>query len=191
MEQGVLSVGEISFAQLQVLKQSPNSKIVEIATRLFAQSGLTNRKDIFVKYLAALQLSGDVSKGKLIFRENCASCHKLEGFGDQLGPNLATTKARGKAAILLNILEPSREVDPRFLNYIVLTLSGKTYSGVISSETATSITLQKTGNKSITVLRADIELVRSTGLSIMPEGFDKKMDLQAMADLLSYLESTN
>ncbi|PHR96478.1 MAG: cytochrome C [Blastopirellula sp.] len=191
IEQGKLPLAEVSFAQLQVMKQNPNSKIKKLTTRLLSQSGVSNRKDVVASYQAALQLSGNIEKGRLLFRETCASCHKLEGVGDQLGPNLATTKARGKATIMLNILDPNREVDPRFLNYLVLTSSGKTHSGVISSETATSITLQQTGKQTTAILRADIELLRSTGLSIMPEGLEKKINLQSMADLLSYLESTN
>ncbi len=64
---------------------------------------------------------------------------------------------------------------------------GRTISGVISAETATSITLTRDKDSSETILRSDLREITSTGLSLMPEGLEKKIDHQEMADLLAYL----
>ena len=56
-----------------------------------------------------------------------------------------------------------------------------------AAETATSLTLRRADNATDTVLRIDIEQLKSTGMSLMPEGMEKQLDQQAMADLLEYL----
>jgi putative heme-binding domain-containing protein len=60
---------------------------------------------------------------------------------------------------------------------------------MITAETANSITLRRADGTSETVLRIDIEELHSTGMSFMPEGLEKQIDVPAMADLLSYLHS--
>jgi putative heme-binding domain-containing protein len=60
---------------------------------------------------------------------------------------------------------------------------------MIAGETATSVTLKRQENATDTILRADIEQLKSTGQSIMPEGLEKQLDRQAMADLIAYLLS--
>jgi putative heme-binding domain-containing protein len=58
---------------------------------------------------------------------------------------------------------------------------------MIAAESATSVTLRRAENASDTVLRIDIDVLKSTGMSLMPEGLEKQLDKQAMADLLAYL----
>ena len=92
-------------------------------------------------------------------------------------------------AVLLNILDPNREVQPQFLSYVLVTNTGRIITGMITAETANSITMQRVDGTSETVLRIHIEELRSTGLSFMPEGLEKQVDVQSMADLLAYLNS--
>ena len=90
---------------------------------------------------------------------------------------------------MLNILDPNREVKPQFLSYYLVADSGRTITGMITVETANSITIRRADGTSETVLRVNIEELRSTGLSFMPEGLEKQIDVPAMADLLAYLNS--
>jgi putative heme-binding domain-containing protein len=109
--------------------------------------------------------------------------------GHEIGPNLATLQTRGADTILLNVLDPNREVNPQYVNYLVTTRDGRTFTGMIAAETATSVTLKRGDDQSDTILRIDIEQMRSTGLSLMPEGLEQQIDRQGMADLLAYLMS--
>ena len=113
----------------------------------------------------------------------------LEGVGNTIGAELAGIKDQGKDAILLNILDPNREVKPQFLSYTLTTDTGRLLTGMITAETANSLTIRRPDGTSDTVLRRNIEELRSTGLSFMPEGLEKQIDLQSMADLLAYLSS--
>ena len=102
---------------------------------------------------------------------------------------MTTLQNRGAEAILLNVLDPNREVNPQYVNYLLVTTEGRTITGLVAAETATSVTLRRQENATDTILRANIEELRSTGLSIMPEGLEKQLDQQAIADLIAYLLS--
>jgi putative heme-binding domain-containing protein len=111
----------------------------------------------------------------------------VEDIGNEIGPNLAAIKSRGAETVLTAVLDPSREVNPQYLNYIVATTDDRVLSGMIVDEGSTSLTLRNSNNITEAVLRVDIDEIKNTGLSIMPEGFENTLDPQAMADLLSYL----
>jgi len=102
---------------------------------------------------------------------------------------LTAIRNRGNAAVLLNILDPNREVKPQFQSYVLVTKDGRLVTGMIAGETTNSLTIRRADGKQVSVLRVDVEELRSTGLSFMPEGLEKQLDKQAMADLLAYLNS--
>ena len=90
---------------------------------------------------------------------------------------------------MTQILDPNREVKPKFLGYVTATTGGLILTGMIVAETANSITLQRSDGTRATVLRVDIEELNSTGLSFMPEGLEKQVTVEMMGDLLAYLAS--
>ena len=98
-------------------------------------------------------------------------------------------KNRGAETILLNILDPNREVNPQYINYTVTMTDGRTTSGLIAAETAGNIVLKRAEGITETIARREIDEITSTGASIMPEGQEKQIDPQAMADLIAYLLS--
>jgi putative heme-binding domain-containing protein len=159
------------------------------AKQLAAKLQLGRRQDVLDAYKTALTLPGDAARGKQHFQKICAACHRLENFGQEIAPNLATVQNRGAEAILLNVLDPNREVNPQYVNYVLITTEGKSITGMIAAETATSVTLKRAENQTDTVLRINIEELRSTGVSLMPEGIEKQLDQQAMADVIAYLTS--
>ncbi len=87
------------------------------------------------------------------------------------------------------MLDPNREVNPQYVNYVLLTDDGRSVTGMIASETANSVTLKRADDATDTIERSDIDELRSSGMSIMPEGLEKQIDPAAMADLLAYLMS--
>ena len=158
------------------------------AARIFA-AAQPRRQDVVAAYQKSLQLKGDRERGKAVFKDQCSSCHRLEGVGQQVGADLAAIRDRGLDSVLLNILDPNRDVMPQFQSYVLVTTSGRVLTGMIAEETANSLTIRKPDGSEETVPRLQIEELRSTGLSFMPEGLEKQIDVPAMADLLAYLSS--
>jgi putative membrane-bound dehydrogenase-like protein len=189
IEKETIPISDLEPARIRLLEQHASPAVREKARSLAAQLKLGRRQDVLDAYKSALTLAGDAAKGKTHFQKVCSVCHRLDNVGTEIGPNLATLQNRGAETILLNVLDPNREVNPQYVNYVLVTIEGKSITGLIAAETATSVTLKRQENATDTVLRVNIDELRSTGLSIMPEGLEKQLDQQAMADLIAYLLS--
>lgn len=189
VEKETIARADLDPARIALLQKHQDEAIRTRALKLFAGAGLARRQEVVDAYQKALELKGDVDRGRMLFRKTCAACHKLENFGESIGADLNAIKDRGNAAVLLNILDPNREVKPQFLSYVVVLDSGLNLTGMIASENANSLTLRKADNTTETVLRVNIEELKSTGISFMPEGLEKQIDVPGMADILAYLNS--
>jgi putative membrane-bound dehydrogenase-like protein len=189
VEQGRIAPGDLQPGRLKLLAESSDAQIRAQAQRVLEQTATSGRGGIVEQYRAALDMEGDAARGKAAFLKHCAKCHRLEGQGFDIGPNLAAMQNRGPDAILTNVLDPNREVNPQYLNYVLITQDGRSLSGTIAAETATSVTLRRAENAQDTVLRIDIDELRSTGQSLMPEGMEKELDVQGVADVIAYLNS--
>jgi len=184
-----LSPSEIDVAHVRYLLSYPHATVRKEAERLFHAPRPGRRQEVVEAYRGALERTGDANRGRQVFRKNCSTCHRLEGYGHEVGLNLNAIRNRGPETILISVLDPNREVDPKYLTYQAQTTDGRVLSGMIASETATSVTLKRADAVTDTILRVDIDDLRSTGLSMMPEGLEKEIDPQAMADLIAYLMS--
>ncbi len=90
---------------------------------------------------------------------------------------------------MIHILDPNREVPADYVNYNVATTDGRVVSGLIAEETANAVTLKRAEGATDVIPRARIESIASTGLSLMPEGLEKGLAPQDLADLIAYLRS--
>jgi putative heme-binding domain-containing protein len=107
-----------------------------------------------------------------------------------VGPNIADVERTKTAeALLTDILNPNAAIDANYINYVVTLKNGKELTGLIAAESASSLTLKRAENQTETVLRQDVDEVRSTGLSLMPEGLEKQITVEEMADLLHFLKN--
>ena len=74
------------------------------------------------------------------------------------------------------------------MTYVVRTKGGNVFSGFIAEQTASSRTLRRGVDQQDVVLRQDIDLIRSSGLSLMPEGLEKNITVEQMAALLTFVK---
>jgi putative heme-binding domain-containing protein len=181
-----LSWDELSTVHRQRLREHPDAAI-RAAIAPLAKLEDEARASLTARYRTALDLAGDPERGRTAFRTHCATCHKLEGVGHEIGPPLAAIKTRGPEALLLAVLEPNREVNPQYVSYTITTTDGRVLTGLIASESSANIVLRRAEGLEDTVARTDVEAMTSAGRSLMPEGFEQQIDPQLMADLLAYL----
>ena len=120
-------------------------------------------------------------------RRVCLNCHRLSGEGNDAGPALETIRHRSAEEVLLHVLDPNREVAPSFYEYLCVLKDGRVTTGAIAAESPTSLTFRRAGGTVETIPRADIEELKSTGKSLMPEGLENQVTVQEMADLLAFL----
>lgn len=143
--------------------------------------------------VAILALTGDATKGEAIFFNKeikCANCHKIGDRGTALGPDLSTIgKTRTRAELLDSLLNPSARVEPQFAAYNVRTKDEKTYTGIIAKRDAKQLILRDAENKEIVIAGDNVESVRPSRLSLMPDGQMSNFTPQEAADLLEFLAS--
>lgn len=187
MEKGEVAVALINPNRKEALLKNPDAEIRQRAEKLFGADAPSPRSEVITQYLPALKLTPNTANGQHVFKRECATCHKLGNEGHQVGPDLATVQNRTTDGLMMHILDPNREVLPNYLEYLVLLDDGRTLTGIIASESATSITLRRADNAQDTVLRQNIEQITSTGKSLMPEGLEQKITQQEMADLLEFI----
>ena len=126
-------------------------------------------------------------RGAAVFTRICFSCHAIQGKGNHVGPDLSSIASRPKESLLIDVLDPSRQVSSDFLNCTLVTAGGDSLNGLIASETATSVTLRRQGQPDETVLRTQIKELRAEGKSLMPDGLEQGLAHQDFADLLEFL----
>ncbi len=187
IEQGRLRPNQLTLQHVRRLRRYPNPELQARAKRLLAGQRLSRRADVVARYQQALKLPGDPRRGQQVFAQHCAACHRFRGQGYALAPPLEGVLNRGPGGVLLDILDPNRQVDPEFVNYTVLLDDGRTTSGILAEETPTHILLRRGQGQQERLARDRIEQMQNTGTSLMPEGLEQQISVQQMADLLGYL----
>lgn len=187
LEQGAVPRAALTPTQRDFLRNHGDHRVRERAIRFFAESPAGGREAVIERFRPALELAGDAARGKVVYQERCASCHRLAGEGYALGPDLETVRHAGKEKLLVNLLDPNREVAPNYVSYLVETRSEESWSGLIVNETPASLTLRRANGEETVIPRAEAVTIRSQGLSLMPEGLEADLTLQGMADLLEYV----
>lgn len=188
VERGDIKPAEIDPVRTQRLIAHRSADIKSRAQKLLAAAS-AERSQVLKDYERALSLKADALRGRVLFERQCMTCHRVGERGVNVGPDIADSRTKTPDALLTAILDPNRAVDNNFFGYAVTTQDGKAYTGIITAETAASITLRQPEGKEQTILRSEIEELRSTGLSLMPVGFEKNITVEQMADLIAFVKN--
>ncbi|MBI3858028.1 MAG: HEAT repeat domain-containing protein [Planctomycetes bacterium] len=180
--------GELGAALLKQVLNHGDAAIRERAKKVVQDKMPEERQKIIDRFKPALAMTGDPKRGREIFKTNCAACHKILGIGTLVGPDISDTLSKAPDQLLVDILDPSRVIDNNYANYVVKTKSGAVLSGYIAAQTASSLTLRRGEGQQDVVLREDIEEMKSSGVSLMPEGLEKNVTIEGMADLIAFLK---
>lgn len=133
--------------------------------------------------------TGKPAAGKLLFEKNCAVCHQLFGHGNKIGPDLTSANRTDRAALLGNIVDPSAVIRREFMNYVVVTTTGRVLTGVMAEQDGASVTIVDANNQRTKIPRNEIEELREAEVSLMPERILEKLTPQELRDLFAYIQS--
>jgi putative membrane-bound dehydrogenase-like protein len=189
IEQKKIAPAELDPANRDMLLRLPDPAVRKRSHAILALSEPADRSTVVVRFQAALQLTGDAGRGAAVFAKNCQTCHRLQGKGHLVGPDLSGIAGRPPSVLLSDILDPNRDVAPDFIALSVATENGQVSSGVLVEETGSTLKLRKAEGIEETILRSQVAEVRSSGRSLMPEGVEQTLSLQDMANLLAFLRS--
>jgi putative membrane-bound dehydrogenase-like protein len=184
-----MKASELDPLRTRQLMNHASAAIRERSKKLLANNLPADRAKVLHEYQAALKLKGDAKNGREIFKKNCATCHRVAGIGIDVGPDIADTRTKTLDALLNDIIVPNAAIDANYVNYVVATKDGRILTGLLTAETASSITLKRAEGQTDVILRKDLDEIASTGVSLMPDGFEKYVNVQEMADLLGFLKN--
>jgi putative heme-binding domain-containing protein len=129
------------------------------------------KEALIASLLPRVEQPGSIENGKALFTQNCATCHQFKGQGRDLAPDLTGMGAHGAAELLTHIVDPNRLVEPNWVSVSIETKDDQAFDGIVSRENASTVTLRN-ANGDYEIRQSEIATRRSTGLSLMPEGFE-------------------
>ncbi|MCA1684979.1 MAG: c-type cytochrome, partial [Planctomycetia bacterium] len=143
-------------------------------------AALTSRLD------AAELARADRPRGRAVFERVCASCHTLYGQGGGVGPDLTGAGRDNLAYLLENLVDPSASVSADFRMVVVAMRDGRVLNGLVRAGTDRTLTLQ-TQTEAVVLDRAEVESLKPSPLSLMPEGLLDTLSKTEARDLVAYL----
>jgi len=188
VQSGVVKADGLPASQVQSLVQHKDAKIAALAKTALAAVIPPSRAEVLAKFQPAIAMKGDAARGQAQYFARCIACHRAAGQGFQVGPDLITVKTKGRDALLTAILDPNKEVASQFIAYVVNTKDGQTLTGIVTQDDASSLSIRSLGGVEQTIQRSNIKGSSSEGHSLMPEGLETGLDVQGMADLLTFIE---
>uniref|UniRef100_A0A7C4LM00 C-type cytochrome n=1 Tax=Schlesneria paludicola TaxID=360056 RepID=A0A7C4LM00_9PLAN len=186
---GELSGTDFDAVARQRLLDHPDPSLRRRAGELLGVSTSSSRAEVISRYQPVVRQGGDVQRGGDVFRRTCAACHRLGEVGHAVGPDLRSLTDKSPEALLTAVLDPNRAVETRYLTFTAVTQQGQAFSGLLETETATSITLLAAEGKRNTLLRSELEQLASSNKSLMPEGLEKDLSPAALADLIAFIRA--
>ena len=186
---GKIKVVELGRHRTDRLINHPDSEIKARAQELLSEALSTNRQQVLADYQVALTMKSNAERGREVFRKNCAICHCIDNIGVNVAPDISDSRGKMPVQYLTDIIDPNRTIDSNYVNYTLITEGGRTFSGILATETSTSVTLKQAENEILTLRRDEIDELTSSGMSFMPEGLEKQIPHQAMADLIAFIKN--
>jgi len=146
----------------------------------------------FASYRDVLTLKAlkeaDRRHGRELFRQTCLACHKMQGEGGEIGPDLTGANRTNREYLLGNILTPSAVIQDAYRMQLVLTEDGRVYSGILAGENEHQLQLRIVGtDEPIVIAKSTIESREVAPVSMMPEGLLKNLTDAEVLNLFAYL----
>jgi putative membrane-bound dehydrogenase-like protein len=188
LESALIRPDELDPSTRAGLRNIQNPELAARVRKFVEAVSADSRADVVKNFQPSLGMSGDRQRGATTFAKLCVTCHAVEGKGNHVGPDLSGVSSRPREALLVDILDPSRQVTPDFISYTLTTTQGETVTGLLVAESANNITLRPVGQPDATFQRAQISGLRAEGKSLMPDGLEQGLTHQDVADLLEFLQ---
>ncbi len=188
---GALTADDRKLLAAEVAKESCLASARELFTGYFPNPNAPRTLGANPKPRAILALAGDAENGKKLFhatKNRCAACHKVDGVGLEVGPDLSKIGAtRSREHLLDSLLQPSRRIDAAYQTYSVSKFDGSTLQGIAVKRDAREIVIRDATGKLHAIPAADLESIAASQTSLMPDGQMRDFTAQEAADLLEYL----
>jgi putative membrane-bound dehydrogenase-like protein len=191
VDRGELKPSDLPLDQVRRVALFEDRELDTLVTKHWGKLGAVTREE---KLAEVRRLNndlraagGDGSAGQAVFKKHCASCHQFRGEGTKLGPDLTTANRKDRDYLLISLVDPSVVIRKEFLSHIVQMRDGRVLNGLIVERDDVGLTLANAKNERVTLAVADIEELRESPVSLMPDDQYKQLKPQELRDLFAYL----
>ena len=170
---------ELSMSAVRALAEANDEGIRQRAAQAIGRIRPANadkQKLIATKKEMILAGKADLAAGHEVAKKTCFVCHKLNGEGGEVGPDLTGVGRSSLDALLANVIDPNQIVGKGYENVVIETKDERSVSGRLIEETPTQVKLLASGPKEEIVARSDIATMKISELSVMPEGLEQMPD---------------
>jgi putative heme-binding domain-containing protein len=188
LKQRRIDLPALGPAALHRLRTHPDKTVASQANAVIDEirgPEIKEKDALIAQFAPVVTRPGDAANGHKLFTQNCAVCHRFKGEGRDLAPDLTGMGAHGPADLLVHVLDPNRFVEPNFITTSLETKDDQSYDGVIARENRASLLLRNASGD-YEIRQDNIKSRRSTGLSLMPSGFEA-LGQESLRDVLAYL----
>ncbi len=190
IKSGTISKKEIPVTLARQLHRVIGSGFIEIWGPI---EHVPNDEAAYQRYRSLLTeealAAANLQEGKRLFMQSCGSCHKMFAEGAEIGPDLTGSNRQDPDYILLNVLEPSAEIQEAYRLVVITTMDGRTYTGNVVAETPRQLTLKIAGQDPVLINKSSIQNKEITDVSLMPPGLFEPLSNQEVVDLMAYLQT--
>lgn len=185
---------EVRDAVVDRATQSQATQVRDLFQRFLPEERRIKRLGSVIRPEQILALSGDAERGRKLFFEvsgvQCRNCHRIGGRGTEVGPDLDEIgKKYNRAQLLETILDPSKQIEPKYLVHLVETKQGRVHTGLVVTRDGTKVVLKDANNKLTELPAADVELIVPQQKSLMPDLLLRDLTAEQVADLTEFLRT--
>lgn len=188
-----LAPKDVSVDQVRQLLQHDDQRLQRLVAGIWGQVQPATPLQLQGRISAVTQTlsrgKGDAVTVAAIFTKACANCHKLHGKGNVIGPDLTGAERKDRRKLVQNIVDPNSEIRPQYISHVAVTREGRVLTGLLADSDADSITLLDAKNNRTRLRRADLEELRESKTSLMPEKLLDQLTDQQIRDLVAYVQS--
>lgn len=181
----------LNVNQVRKLLASKDAELVKLVT---AQWGTVReqrnplREAVIAEMRTLIRKTpGDAMKGHEVYKKLCGQCHKIYGEGQDVGPDITVNGRSSFDQLLSNVFDPSLVIGASYQARTIATIQGRVLTGLVSEDNDQRIVLKVQGGKQEVIPRGDIEEMKQSELSLMPEELEKQLKPQEIADLFAFL----
>ena len=194
IEKGEITRDLISVVQIRQMQTYDDKPLHEALSRVWPELRPINAsKRVQIANIKEAILDGDYGKpnpaaGRVTWEKSCAKCHSLFGAGGKVGPDLTGSQRSNIDFVLENVIDPSATLAPSFRMSTIALADGRVINGIVLAKTDQNWEVQ-TATEKTTIGASDVEEVRETTQSLMPEGLLDVLKAEEIRDLIAYVMS--
>jgi putative membrane-bound dehydrogenase-like protein len=191
VDRGELKPGDLPVDQIRRVALFEDEALDGLVTKHWGKLGAATREE---KLAEVRRLNndlraagGNLAAGQAIYKKHCATCHQIFGEGTKLGPDLTTANRKDRDYLLISLVDPSVVIRKEYLTHIVETRDGRVFNGLIVERTDSGLSIANAKNERVTIATGDIEELRESPVSLMPDDLYRQLKPQELRDLFAYL----